>query len=276
MSLFEASLLGLVQGLTEFLPVSSSAHLVFVQHLLGFKKPLLFFDIMVHAGTLVSLFVYFWKDVAHLLRDSVYALFFLLRRRALKEIYEFAPYSRWAAGIIVATIPAGLAGVFLGDWFESLFGSLRTTGAALLGTSLLLWATRRFHREEKEMGDARLLDFFLIGCFQAIAITPGISRSGATIAAALFVGFKRETAFRFSFLLAIPAILGASLLQLPEGLASAGEWLVTSSGMIVAGLSGFLAIPLVGKAIRKGKLHWFAAYTLPLGILLIYLSRFLE
>ena len=226
---------------------------------------------------LLSLFVYFAKDVAHLIRDSIYGLFFLLRRKPTKEIVEIVPYSRWAFGIIVASVPTGLIGFLFRDWFESLFGSLGAVGVALLGTSFILWRTRKFQSGEKRIEKARVLDFLTIGLLQGVAIIPGISRSGSTIAAGLFVGLDREVAFRFSFLLAIPAILGAALLEMRKGLALAeGEWLAVGVGFLVAALSGFFSILLVSKVMRRGKLHWFAAYTLPVGLLTLFLSRWLE
>ncbi len=275
MSFFEAALLGLVQGLTEFLPISSSAHLVFFQHLLGFKEPLLFFDVMVHVGTLLALFVYFWKDLAHLVRDSIYGLFFLLRRKPLRDIYDMAPHSRWAFGILLASVPTAVIGVLFKDWFESRFGSLRSVGYELLANSLLLWVTRYFRTGEKGIEQARWFDFLTIGTLQGVSIIPGISRSGATIAAGLFLGLKPDAAFRFSFLLSIPAIVGVAILKLPEGF-RAGDWGATGVGFLVAAFSGLLSLFALSKIVSRGKLHRFAFYTLFLGLFTLYLSRTLE
>jgi len=123
MDLSEAAFFGFVQGLTEFLPVSSSGHLILFQHLMGFKEPLIFFDITVHLGTTVSLVIYFWKDLAHLVRDSIYGIGFLIRRKPTHEIIELAPYSRWGYGIVAASLPTAIVGIFFKDWFESLFGA---------------------------------------------------------------------------------------------------------------------------------------------------------
>lgn len=263
----------MVQGLTEFLPVSSSAHLVFVQHLLGFSEPLLFFDIVLHLGTLVALFIYFAADLAHLIRDSIYGFFFFLRRKSLQEIFETVPYSKWAFGILVASIPTGLAGFLFKDWFEGLFGSLRAVGFALFGTTLILWTTR-FKTGEKTIEKTGILDYLVIGALQGVAITPGISRSGSTIAAAIFRGFERETAFRFSFLLAIPAILGAALLEMKKGfLIPQGEWPALGVGFLTAAVFGYLSLRVVAAVVRKGKLHHFAFYTLALGLLILFISH---
>jgi undecaprenyl-diphosphatase len=214
--------------------------------------------------------------VAHLVRDSIYGFFSLLHRKPVKHIYEVAPHCRWAWGIILATLPTGVIGILFKDWFESLFGSLHTVGYELLANSLLLWLTRYFKKGEKGIEQGRWFDFLIIGTLQAVSIVPGISRSGATIAGALFLGFNRETAFRFSFLLAIPAILGASLLELRDGLGGPDSWGANGIGFAVAALSGMVAIFVLAKIVRQGKLHNFAFYTLPFGLLILYTSRFLD
>lgn len=277
MTIFQAFLLGIVQGLTEFLPVSSSAHLVFFQFLLGFSDPLVFFDVILHLGTLVALLIYFAPDLAHLVRDSVYGIFFLSRRKPLKEIFEIAPHSRWALGIIIASIPTALMGFLFKDWFESLFSSLQAVGLALFGTSAILWSTRYYQKGEKTIETARFLDFFLIGVLQGVAIIPGISRSGTTIAAALLLGLEHETAFRFSFLLAIPAILGAGLLEAHHGLETwRWGWQVLGVGFLVSAFFGYFSIYFLSKIVRKGKLYAFAFYTLAFGALVLAVSHGLE
>ena len=277
MTIFQAFILGLVQGLTEFLPVSSSAHLVFVQHLLGMRESMLFFDVVVHAGTLVSLFIYFAGDIAHLLRDSVYGIFFLLRRKSIRQITEIAPASYWALGILVTSVPTGLLGFLFKKQFEALFGSLHAVGFALFGTSILLWLTRRFQEGEKPVEKASPLDFLTIGILQGVAIIPGISRSGSTIAAALFRGIKREEAFRFSFLLAIPAILGAAVLELKEGFTlTSDQWVPVAVGLVTAAVFGYLSLAFLSSVVRQGKLHLFAFYTLALGCTILLLSYRLE
>lgn len=273
MTLFQALLLGVVQGLTEFLPVSSSAHLVVVQHLFGFTEPMVFFDVVLHLGTLVALFVYFAGDIAHLLRDSLYGISYLLHRKPMKDIAEIAPHSRWALGILAASVPTGLLGIFFKDWFESLFGSLQAVGLALLGTTAILWLTRYFQKDRRGIDSARYRDFLAIGLFQGIAIIPGISRSGATIAAALFLGLRREDAFRFSFLLAIPAILGAGLVELKDGITGwAWGWPVLATGFLASASFGYASLFFLSRVTRSGKLHLFALYTLAFGCIVFFLS----
>lgn len=292
MTILQALFFGLVQGLTEFLPVSSSAHLVIAQHLLGFREPLVFFDVVLHLGTLASLFVYFAGDLARLLRDSASGIFYLARgsadravpddqaadrrltdrRRPLKEIAKIAPHFRWALGILIASLPTAVMGFLFKDWFESLFGSLRAVGSALFGTTLLLGLTRRFQKNERGVESLRYRDFLLIGLFQGMAIAPGLSRSGSTIACALFLGLKREEAFRFSFLLAIPALIGAGLLEAKEGFAG-WAWGGTplAAGFLVSAAAGFLSLFFLSRITRRGKLHRFAWYTAALGLLALCL-----
>ncbi len=276
MTFFQSFILGLVQGLTEFLPVSSSAHLVFFQFLFGFSDPLVFFDVILHLGTLVALLIYFAGDLAHLVRDSVYGIFFLLRRKSLKEIFEIAPHTRWALGIIIASIPTALMGFLLKDWFESLFGSLRGVSYQLFVNAAILWSTRYYPKGDKTIQTARLLDFFIIGIFQGVSIIPGISRSGATIATALLLGLERQTAFRFSFLLAIPAILGAGILECKHGFQSwHWGWPVLGIGFFASLIAGYFSLYILSKMIRKGQLYTFAFYTLLFGIVvLMYANGF--
>lgn len=277
MSLLQSFILGAVQGLTEFLPVSSSAHLVLVQHLLGFRKELIFYDVVLHFGTLAALFVYFAADIAHLIRDSIYGISFIYHRKPLNHIAEAAPHSRWALGILVATIPTALTGIIFKDEFESMFGSLANAGWTLLITTVLLWLTRYFQKDEKGIGRATYLDFILIGLIQGVSIIPGISRSGATIATALFLGFKREEAFRFSFLLAIPAILGAGVVELKDGIVGwQWGWPILVIGFAAAGILGYLSLYWLARVTRSGKIHWFAVYTLFIGILILALSSRFE
>lgn len=261
MTTLQAFLLGIVQGLTEFLPVSSSAHLVVVQHLFGFKEPLVAFDVALHFGTLAALFVYFRRDLVQL----------------VKNIFVPGPATRLAFGIVIASIPTAFIGFTFKDWFETLFGSLQAVGFALLGTSALLWMTRKREAGRREIGHGKVLDFLLIGSMQGFAIIPGISRSGATLVTGLLRGFKREDAFRFSFLLSIPAVLGAGILELRDGpLVNEMSRATLAAGFLAAAITGFLALGFLERIVKKGKLHRFAGYTLTLGLLVLAVSRRLE
>ncbi|MDH7497407.1 MAG: undecaprenyl-diphosphate phosphatase [Syntrophomonadaceae bacterium] len=254
MSALAAVLLGMLQGLTEFLPVSSSGHLVIAEQLLGVPASGLTFEVMVHIGTLAAVLVAFWPDVAALLRR---------------------PWQRLTGLLVLGTVPAALAGVFLEPLVERAFQSLATVGLGLLATGVLLvlgeTASRRAWWGKKADG-ITALDAVLVGVMQAIAILPGISRSGSTIAGGLLRGLDREYAARFSFLLSIPAILGAAALEgwdvvrAGVGGALAVPYLL---GSVTAALFGYLAITLVMAVVREGRLTWFAYYCWGLGALVL-------
>ncbi len=209
--------IGIVQGLTEFLPVSSSAHLVFMHELTGFA-PNLAFDTILHMGSLVAVVVYFWNDIVQMVRSFFSSLMDIPRRQFKKGIRE-DQFKKLAWFILIGTIPAGLAGVFFKDFFESLFSDITAVAFFLIITGFLLWGSERISkRTENKSGlkEMTVKNSLIMGTAQAFAIAPGISRSGATISAGLFLGMERELAARFSFLLSIPAILGAALVQVKD------------------------------------------------------------
>lgn len=257
MTVLQALILGAVQGLTEFLPVSSSGHLVIFQHLLGLSDTPLAFDVLVHMGTLVAVFVVFWEDIASLLRK---------------------PFSKLTYLIIVGCIPAGLAGVLLEPVFEAAFTSLLVVGVGLLITGVFLRLSEKWSLARpglKEVAETSYKDVLFIGLLQAIAIFPGISRSGSTISAALWAGLERPFAARFSFLLSIPVILGAGLLHIPD--LGNGALAVIPPASIIAGLVssalfGYFAIKVVLHLVNQGRLSMFSWYVWALGIitLLVY------
>ncbi len=252
MSIFESLLLGLIQGLTEFLPVSSSGHLVIFQHVLKMQEPPLVFDTLVHLGTLAAVFVAFWPDIVSILRR---------------------PFSRLSLLIILGCIPAAFVGILLQPLFEKAFESLLVVGSGLLITGFILVVSEKLairNYREKSWSNMSVWDALLIGVMQAIAITPGISRSGLTIAGSLLRGLSRDHAARFSFLLSIPVILGAGLLQLkdlPSGTFIGLNWLPYLLGPVVAGISGYFAIKLVLNFIKSGRLYLFAYYCWAIGII---------
>ncbi|MGR6835687.1 undecaprenyl-diphosphate phosphatase [Syntrophomonas erecta] len=245
MTVLQALILGAVQGLTEFLPVSSSGHLVIFQHLFGIKEPPLTFDILVHLGTLIAVFVAF--------REDIYAI---LRR----------PLSKITFLIIVGCIPAGLAGYLLAPVFEKAFQSLLVVSIGLLITGALLIVSEKLANKNiglKEAEDTSFGDALFIGLLQAVAIIPGISRSGSTISAGLLSGMERDFAARFSFLLSIPVILGAGVFELKDlftygaPVDNATAYII---GPITAALFGYFAIKVVVRMVRGGRLSVFAYY----------------
>jgi undecaprenyl-diphosphatase len=259
MNILSAVALGIVQGFGEFLPISSSGHLVLLQKIFGFSDQTLLFDTMLHAGTLFAVVV--------VLRDDIMAIL----RRPIQPLTGF---------LIIATIPAVFAALVFGGQIDYIFNSGQFLGVSFLITALLLCAaevlSRRMSNADgcKKTGKMNWLDAIVIGIFQAIAIPPGISRSGATISGALFRKLDRGFAARFSLLLSIPAILGALVLNL-KGLAKDGGAAAGSIGAEVvvgtftAAIVGFFAVKLMLKIVREKSLFGFAVYTAVLGALIL-------
>ncbi|KPJ53392.1 hypothetical protein AMJ39_04795 [candidate division TA06 bacterium DG_24] len=266
MTLIQALVLGLVQGLTEFLPVSSSGHLVLARELLGAQTHGIVFEVMVHFATMVAIIVVFRRR-----------LWWILSRLGSRED-EGRSARRLILYIIIGTIPAGMAGLFLDDLVERAFQSTLLVSLALAATGGILWLTRFAPggrgsvRADRSVGENRssaaersvgVYGAWAIGCAQALALLPGISRAGWTIAAGLLLGVDAEEAVEFSFLLALPAIAGATAKEL---LSAQGEGLglfnpvAVSAGMPVAFLSGWLALLFLVRIVRRGKLARFAFY----------------
>ncbi|VVB67099.1 Undecaprenyl-diphosphatase [Candidatus Norongarragalina meridionalis] len=236
MDLFSAIFLGALQGITEWLPVSSSAHLALAQHYLGISAPVSF-DIMLHLGTLIAVSVYFRKEIAEIME----------RRDA-----------RYLALIAVALIPTAIIGFAFKDSFEAMFSRMPMIAAALLITGAFLFIAEKLSREGRKLG---FVPAFVIGVAQGIAVAPGISRSGATIGTGMLLGIKREEAAKFSFLLAIPAVLGASALEGVKAFSFAGIGTAEIiAGTAAAAIVGYFSIGLMLDFLRKGRLYVFSAY----------------
>jgi undecaprenyl-diphosphatase len=254
MDIIQAIILGFVQGASEFVPISSSGHLVLVPWLLGWPQPGLVFDIVVHWGTLVAVLAYFWRDFIALARAW---------GRSLVSRNPGEPEARIAWLIIVGTLPAALMGYVGEDFFESLFAAPVWVAGLLLVTGLVLALSEWLGQRRKEPHQLTFLDSILIGIAQGCAIAPGISRSGATMAAGLFRGLKREAAARYSFLLATPIIFGAGLLKLLD-LFKMGNVIAYLPplilGFLAAALSGYLCIRFLLSYLQRGKLYVFALY----------------
>ncbi len=268
MTLFQAIILGLVQGLTEFLPISSSGHLVLAPELLGIPAPPLAFDVLLHLATAIAIAGYFAREI----RNMIYS-FLAPARMPRDQVKGFRRLSLW---LIVGSLPAGIAGVAFGDFFESLFTSTLAVGAFLLVTSALLVGAELVigaRSGRRQIGEMGFVDAVVVGSFQALAIAPGLSRSGSTIAGGIFLGLDRATAARFSFLLAIPAIGGAGLLKLPGMIAGIGEspaaYLVGAAAALIAGL---VTVHFLLRFLRNRGLWVFAVYTAVLGAFVVFLS----
>ena len=245
--------MGLVQGLTEFLPVSSSGHLVLAQSLIAdFDQPGVLFDTLLHAATLLAVLVYFRRDVVELLG-------------CLTPGGD--PGKRRVVGLLLlATVPTGLIGVLFKDPLEALFHAPRAAAAMLLVTGAVLWVSGLGARPRLALAEIGVPRSLAVGLVQGMAIVPGISRSGSTIATATLLGVRGEDAARFSFLLSIPAICGAVVLQLGElsGLPE-GAAIPYLLGAVAAFASGLWAIRFLMQVIRRGRFRWFAVYCWALG-----------
>jgi undecaprenyl-diphosphatase len=271
MTVFQALCLGVLQGITEFLPVSSSGHLVLAQHLFGLQESQLFFDVVLHVGTLLAVFLVFRSDILVIVKDSLGILRSPRSSLPCRTAIDTKPGAKMALMIVAGSIPTAVIGLLFKDTFEHLFGSPTGVGLGLWATGLLLlWS--RWSREHSVSGSApRLLDAVVIGLAQGAAITPGLSRSGATITTGLLRGLKPELAFRFSFLLSIPAILGALLLELSHRGTAHPGWMVLATGFLCAFLVGWIALLLLQAVVKKGRLFYFSPYCLALGTLALLL-----
>lgn len=262
MDLFQAFILGLVQGATEYIPVSSSAHLVLVPWFLGWPDASFEFEVLVQWGTLVGVFVFFWEDIWAITQAVVQGL---LRRNPLQT---FEAKLGWL--VVVATIPAVVLGLLFKDFFESFFNSPMLAGAFLILTAILLVVAERFGGRSRELEAFTWLDALIVGLWQAAAILPGISRSGSTIGGAVLRDFSRPAAARFSFLMSIPALLGAGVVALLDLLETGGlaEQLPSITvGFIAAAVSGYICIRWLLHYLQRHSLYAFATYCVIISIL---------
>lgn len=270
----EAAFLGVVQGLTEFLPVSSSGHLVAFQHLLGLRSPELLFDVVVHGGTLLAVLLVYGKDLWEIIKESLFATAEMARTRNVRAVWRNRPYFRLAAYLLIGTVPAAAAGLLFQVELERAFGSLPPVGYMLLITGAVLYGTRSGKGPGRDVEALCLRDCLVIGIAQSLALLPGISRSGITIATGLFCGLKRDLSARFSFLLSIPAILGANFFE-----AYRARWdmqMINERPLLVGGLvaliTGYVALRLLLRVVHKGKLHYFSYYCWAVGVFIIVAS----
>jgi undecaprenyl-diphosphatase len=273
MTIWQALILGVVQGITEFLPISSSGHLVITPFLLNWSIPeeyIFPFDVLVQMGTLVAVIIYFWKYLFNIINAVI------------KGIIAKKPFGTTDAKlgwlVVLSTIPAIFGGLFLEDQVEAAFQSVQFTALFLLFTALLLWVAEKISHRVKNMEEISALDAFIIGCFQVLAIFPGVSRSGSTIAGGILRKLKREEAAKFSFLMSIPVMLGAGVMSIND-LASVPD--VSSFlpillvGFVTAGIIGYLSIHWLLQFLNKNKLSYFSIYCVVLSIvtLVVYYIR---
>ena len=269
----QAIIMGLVQGLAEFLPVSSSGHLVLSKFILGAELGTSgLFEILLHVGTLIAVFIFYWKDVLNLIKEGLLLIkdFFLFVFKRKK--FDLYLERKMVVFIIVASIPTAILGLLMEAFLEDLFlSSVVAVGFALLVTGTMLMLIRKMPKSDKTLEEMKGRDAFTIGLVQGIATIPGISRSGSTVTAGLFCGLDKEFAFRFSFLMSIPAILGAAVLKMMDVniadlTANAGPYAV---GMIVAAVVGYASIRWLKNLIQKDQFRYFGYYCLAVGLISI-------
>jgi len=261
MSIFQALILGLIQGLTEFLPVSSSGHLALAERLFGLSGDNLRFEVFVHLGTLLAVLVFFrlkvWKLIKSVFKGRMY----------YQKGWHFTDDNlRLSLLLILATIPAAFIGYKFDDVIEQAFKSPIAVSAFLLVTGTILFLTRLVKSHEEKINWWRAL---VIGLAQAVAILPGVSRSGSTIASGIFTRMKQEKAAEFSFLLSIPIILGAGVVKLKDMLETglpSSELAMIMVGSVAAALSGYWAIKVTLHLVKKGRLEYFAYYCWAVGL----------
>lgn len=275
MNYFQAILLGLIQGIAEFLPISSSGHLALFQNILGLadvEHDHMFFDVLLHLGTLAAVFAAYWGEIKAIILEFLT----MVHIRKLSAGQKADGLSRrMIIFIIIATLPLFLV-LPIKDHIEALFSNLLFIGFALLMTGLLLFLSDRFNRGNKTVKNATLLDIILVGCSQAVAVVPGLSRSGTTIAAGMARGFDRQFAVKFSFLMSIPAVLGANILSLIDAITEGGidvsllpMYLV---GVVIAAVSGYLSIRLLKYISTRGSFGGFSYYCWGAGLVALILS----
>ena len=275
MSLISSILLGLVQGLAEFLPISSSGHLAIAAHFMGpagIGEPPPFFDVLLHLGTLAAVFAAYWQDIREMIAELICGVRDLARGTTPTPI---PPARRLILLIIVGTLPLFVV-LPVKDFIEGLGDNIYFVAGALIVTGFLLFASDRVKKGRKTEKTATLLDVLLVGVAQAIATCPGISRSGTTITAGCFVGLDRKFAVRYSFLMSIPAILGANILTLKDAIAE--KTIIVSDipvylvGVAVAAVVGYLCIRLLKMIADKGRFGWFAYYCWAAGVIVLALA----
>ncbi|CAN2041345.1 Undecaprenyl-diphosphatase [Candidatus Magnetomoraceae bacterium gMMP-15] len=264
MEQFYAIILGVVQGLTEFLPVSSSGHLVLMQNLLGLKESELLFDISVHVGTLIAICIVFFKEIYSIIMTLINFPALIKSSSGIKTLFKTNKDVRIAIFIIVGCIPTGILGILFHKMADQIFGAVWIVGLMLIITGTFLWFTRKL---KPQNGQLNFKNALIIGFVQGISILPGISRSGSTISTALFLGVNQELAGRYSFLLSIPAILGALVLELSSSMiqSPAFSWQSILIGACSALIVGCVALKILLYIIKKGNLYFFATYCWVLG-----------
>ncbi len=270
MTLIQSIILGIIQGLTEFLPISSSAHLVITPYLLGWNIPAqdgFIFDVLVQLGTLLAVIIYFRDDLFHIIKAVIEGL---IRRRPFAEAD-----ARLGWLLVLATIPAVVVGIFFKGLVESAFASPLAAGLFLVGTAVLLILAEWLGKRKRKMDSLNWLDAVVVGIFQAVALLPGISRSGATISGGMFRNLERPSAARFSFLMSVPVMIAAGTVAIVDLIGSptpTGQIPTLLVGFVMAAVVGYLAIRWLLGYLSRRSLFIFAVYCLGVSLLVIMVS----
>ena len=265
LSVFQAFVLGALQGLAEFLPVSSSAHLALAPWAFGWPEPGLAFDVALHVGSLAALLWYFRAEWVALVR----AAWSIVVTRRVESVEQ-----RRAVLLIIATIPGGIAGLLLEKKAETAFRAPALTAAALIVMGAVLWIVDARASRNKKIESFTNLDALLVGCAQAVALIPGVSRSGATITAGRALGFDRESAATFSFLMSMPIIAAAAVLKVPKALAEGGVTMPLAVAVVTAAVSSAFAINILLRFVKNRGLGVFALYRFALGAAVLALVAY--
>lgn len=260
MTIFQALVLGVVQGLTEFLPVSSSAHLALTPWLFGWTDPGLAFDVALHFGTLIAVLWYFRREW----RDLVRAAWSMLRKLRVETVEE-----KRVLFLMLATIPGAAGGLLLEKKAETTFRAPILTASALMVMGVILWAADRVSRMDRRLTSMRWPDALLVGIAQVLALVPGVSRSGATMSAGRLLGFDRQSAAVFSFLMSMPIIAAAVVLKGPDVLGQSGLGFELLVGVLAAAVSSWLAIAILLRYVVRHSFGIFALYRLILGVVVL-------
>ena len=270
MELYQGIILGIIQGLTEFLPVSSSGHLVLGQIFFGITQSQLVFDISVHMGTLLAVFVIYASDIKAMLISTIN---FLLKAVLFKPVITLLKEDEnlhMAGLIILGSVPTAIIGLCLKKFEHILFTSSVLVGVMLIMTGTILWLSRNYYHTDKKKAALGIKKALLIGICQGIAVIPGISRSGSTIATGMFLGLDRHKAAKFSFLLSIPAILGAQVLSIKDMMTSGVNIdSVTIYATIASFITGLIALKILLTLVHSGRFHLFAPYCWLIGSLVL-------
>lgn len=266
MTYLSAVLMGILQGVAEFLPISSSGHLALFQRFFAvenYEETQMFFTVLLHLGTLLSVCVYYWRDIWDMIREFFALLVSVFERKGRRERGTVPPARRMVLLVVVATLPL-FAILPVKDVVEEIMGNAVFVSVALIATGFILFFSDRMARGRKDARNATVTDALLVGCAQALGTLPGISRSGTTISAGMLRGFDRGFAVRFSFLMSLPAVLGANILTLvdvvKEGAIDPSMLPVFLIGAVVAAVVGYFSIRLVNLLTNKGKFGAFAYY----------------